>query len=325
MVNVTKRQAGVSRRTVLTAAALACAGCGASTQGSSAKVEKPQLTVATVQALTNMGLYLAQQHGYFAHEGLQVKIVPVVSSTTAIANQLHGGVDVTAGAYASYILAQAKSSGAISWRILAPGSVSQPHSQEVLVPAGSSIKTVSDLHGKTVGANILGNVGTLLIDSMLSAYSMPPSAVKQVAMPFPEMAPALKRGDIDAAWLDEPFLSQAKSSVGAQTLYDTGTGATANLPISGYMVTRDWARKNPKTAAAFSRAIARGQVLADTSRAACQEAITGFLKVSPALASVVTLDSYPNTLDPVPIQRVADVMHQFGLLHQPFDVRSMTS
>lgn len=318
----------MSRRTLLSAAALACAGCasstGGSTGGSAAKVEKPQLTVATVQALTNMGLYLAQQHGYFAQEGLHVKIAPVVSSTAAIANQLHGGVDVTAGAYASYILAQAKSSGAISWRILAAGSVSQPHSQEVLVPAGSPIKTVSDLHGKTVAANILGNVGTLLIDSMLSAYSMPPSSVKQVAMPFPEMGPALKRGSIDAAWFDEPFLSQAKSSIGAQTLYDTGTGATATLPISGYMVTQDWAKKYPKTAAAFSRAIARGQVLADTSRAACQSAITGFLKVQPTMASVVTLDSYPNTLDPVPIQRVADVMHQFGLLHQPFDVRAMT-
>lgn len=314
----------MSRRTLLSAAALACAGCASSTGGTAPKVEKPQLTVATVKALTNMGLYLAQQQGYFAAEGLHVNIVPVVSSTAAIANQLHGGVDVTAGAYASYILAQAKSSGAISWRILAPGSVSRPHSQEVLVAAGSPIQSVSNLHGKTVAANILGNVGSLLIDSMLSAYSMAPSSVKQVAMPFPQMAPALKRGDIDAAWFDEPFLSQAKSSIGAQTLYDTGTGATASLPISGYMVTQDWAKKNPKTAAAFSRAIFRGQVLADTSRAACQSAITGFLKVSPTQASVVTLDTYPNALDPVPIQRVADVMHQFGLLHQPFDVRAMT-
>jgi NitT/TauT family transport system substrate-binding protein len=325
MVYVTEKKAGVSRRTLLTAAALTCAGCGTSTGASSSKVEKPQLTVATVQALTNMGLYLAQQHGFFAAEGLQVKIAPVVSSTTAVANQLHGGVDVTAGAYASYILAQAKSSGAISWRILAPGSVSQPHSQEVLVASGSPIKTVADLHGKTVAANILGNVGSLLIDSMLSAYSMPPSSVKQVAMPFPEMAPALKKGTIDAAWFDEPFLSQAKSSIGAQSLYDTGTGATASLPISGYLVTRDWAKQNPKTAAAFGRAIARGQALADTSRAASQSAITKFLKVNPALTSVVTLDSYPDTLDPVPIQRVADVMHQFGLLQKPFDVRQMTS
>jgi NitT/TauT family transport system substrate-binding protein len=315
----------MSRRALLTAAALTCAGCASSTRASSSKVEKPELTVATVQALTNMGLYLAQQHGYFADEGLHVKIAPVVSSTTAIANQLHGGVDVTAGAYASYILAQAKSPGAISWRILAPGSVSQPHSQEVLVAAGSPIKTVADLRGKTVAANILGNVGSLLIDSMLSAYSLPPSAGKQIAMPFPEMAPALKRGEVDAAWFDEPFLSQAKSSIGAQTLYDTGTGPTASLPISGYLVTRDWAKQNPRTAAAFGRAIARGQVLADTSRAACQSAITGFLKVKSPLASVVTLDSYPNKLDPVPIQRVADVMHQFGLLKQPFDVRAMTS
>jgi NitT/TauT family transport system substrate-binding protein len=130
---------------------------------------------------------------------------------------------------------------------------------------------------------------------------------------------------VDAAWFDEPFLSQAKSSIGAQTLYDTGTGPTANLPISGYLVTRDWATKNPRTAAAFSRAVSRGQILADTSRAACQSAITSFLKVDKPMASVVTLDTYPNRLDPVPIQRVADVMHQFGLLKKPFAVEAMTS
>ena len=308
---------------MLTAAALTCAGCASSTGTASPKVEKPELTVATVQALTNMGLYLAQQHGYFAGEGLRVTIAPVVSSTTAVANQLHGGVDITAGAYVSYLLAQARNPGAISWRLLAAGSVSQPHSQEVLVAPGSPIKTVADLRGKTVAANILGNVGTLLIDSMLSAYNMTPSSVKQVAMPFPEMGPALKRGEVDAAWFDEPFLSQAKSGLGAQTLYDTCTGATASLPISGYMVTQDWAKRYPRTAAAFVRAVKRGQVLADTNRAAAEKAVTSFLKVSRPLASSVTFDSYPATLDPVPIQRVADVMRQFGLLQQPFDVRHM--
>ena len=314
---------GMSRRAVLTAAALTCAGCASSRPASGSKVEKPNLTVATVKAVTNVGLYLAQQHGFFADEGLHVKIAPVVSSTSAIASQLSGGVDVTAGAYVSYILAQARSSGAIKWRILAAGSVSQTHSQEVLVASGSPIRKVTDLRGKTVAANILGNVGTLLIDSMLSAYGLSPSSVKQVAIPFPAMAPALKSGEIDAGWFDEPFLSQAHSSIGAETLYDTSNGPTSSLPISGYMATRTWAERYPHTAAAFVRAIGRGQALADTSRAAGESAITSFLKVNRSLASVMTFDSYPTKLDPVPIQRVADVMHQFGLLKQPFNVKTM--
>lgn len=316
---------GLSRRAMLAATALACAGCASAGKTSNSGLEKPNLTVASVSAVTNLGLYLAQQYGFFADEGLHVKIAPVVSSTNAIASQLHGGVDITAGAYVSYILAQAHSPGAIAWRILAAGSVSQPHSQEVLVKAGSPIRSVSDLRGKTIGANILGNIGTLLIDSMLAAYNLPPSAVKQVALPFPAIAPALQTGEIDAGWFDEPFGSQAHAAIGAETLYDTSSGATANLPISGYMATRSWAEKNPRTAAAFVRAISRGQALADTNRGAGETAITNFLHISKELAAVCTFDSYPTSADPVPIQRVADVMHQFGLLGQPFNVKTMIS
>jgi NitT/TauT family transport system substrate-binding protein len=318
-----KASGWMSRRAVLAATALACAGCASSGKTPKSGVEKPDLTVATVKAVTNMGLYLAKQHGFFADEGLHVKIAPVVSSTDAIASQLRGGLDITAGEYAFYILAQARHPRSISLRIIAAGSVSQPHSQEVLVKAGSSIKSVPGLRGKTVATDILRSVGTLLIDSMLNSYSLSPSSVKQVAMPFPAMAPALQQGEIDAGWFDEPYLSEAHSTIGAETLYDTSNGATASLPISGYMVTRAWAERYPRTAAAFARAIARGQALAGTSRAAGESAITSFLGVDRPLASVMTFDTYPTNLDSVPIQRVADVMHQFGLLSKPFDVKTM--
>jgi ABC-type nitrate/sulfonate/bicarbonate transport system substrate-binding protein len=44
-------------------------------------VEKPDLTVATVPTLDNAGLYVAQQRGLFAAEGLHVTLA---SATTAL-------------------------------------------------------------------------------------------------------------------------------------------------------------------------------------------------------------------------------------------------
>jgi NitT/TauT family transport system substrate-binding protein len=37
----------------------------------------------------------------------------------------------------------------------------------------------------------------------------------------------------------------------------------------------------------------------------------------------MALDTYPIGIDPVRLQRVADVMRQFGLLQNPFSVRDM--
>src|SRR5215831_11682849 len=220
---------GVSRRTALTAgfvlAAAGAAGCGSSSQtastASQSKVEKPNLNVAAVPVVSLMGLFLAQRHGFFTDEGLHITINPVQSSTVAIGSQLHGSVDITAGAYVSYIAAQAKSGGTIHWRILSEASVTRPHAQEVLVRAGSPIRNVHDLQGKTVASNILKNVGELLIDTMLRQNNMKTSSVHLVAVPFPDMPAALNAGRIDAGWFDEPFVSIAQTTYGAQLLYDT--------------------------------------------------------------------------------------------------------
>ena len=86
-----------------------------------------------------------------------------------------------------------------------------------------------------------------------------------VAIPFPQLGEALAARRIDAAWLVEPFLTEAEIKYGAEAIADGDQGATANFPVSGYAVTTAWAGRYPNTAAAFVRALSRGQRLADTA------------------------------------------------------------
>ena len=91
---------------VAAAAALLAAGCsGSGGSGSVGPLEKTNLVVAAVPAMDSAGLYIAQQRGYFAQEGLHVTIEPAISSADVIKKQLAGKFDITAGAYPSYILA----------------------------------------------------------------------------------------------------------------------------------------------------------------------------------------------------------------------------
>jgi NitT/TauT family transport system substrate-binding protein len=316
----------ITRRTAIAAGlgTLALAGCGTSGSPGAGPVEKPDLTVAVVPAITNLGLFLAQTSGFFAAEGLRVKIVNIVSSSTAIAEQRRGTIDVTAGAYVSYIQAQATGGGAVAWHILSEGSLSQQSSQQILIAGDSPVQSLDDLRMGSVGVNIVGNIATLLVDSALASHNIPVTAVHQKAVPFPHMALALKEGRIVAGWFDEPFLSEAQATIGAQSLYDTGQQPTQEFPISGYIATKAWTRRYPRTAQAFVRAITQGQLLADSSRPATEQAMTHFITgLSAEIASMVTVDSYPVGVDPVRIQRVADVMHEFGLLQRPFDTSVM--
>ncbi len=46
-------------------------------------------------------------------------------------------------------------------------------------------------------------------------------------------------------------------------------------------------------------------------------------QIPPIVASVMAVNIYPTAIDRVRIQRVADVMYQFGLLHTRFNVTPM--
>ena len=148
------------------------------------------------------------------------------------------------------------------------------------------------------------------------------------AIPFPVMGQALQSGKIAAATMPEPFASLAEQQLGAVTLADLNQGATQNFPIEGYVVTKTWANGNPNTLKRFLAALEQGQEIADTNRAAVEQAFETIKgpqngQVPAGIASVMALDTYPIGVDQARLQRVADVMYQFGLLPSRFSVSPM--
>ena len=296
------RVRGVS---LLTAAMTLVFAAGCSSSGNSAApagaVEKPDLTVAVVPALDSAGFFIALYEGLFKEQGLNVTFVPATSSDTVIAAQLKGQYDITGGNYVSYI--QWQQSGRANLDIFAEGSVMEPATQGIYVLPGSPIKTLADLRGKTVAINAPDNILYLLAASVLAEHGIQPSSVHFVTKySFPQMPAALAAGKIDAAMLPEPFASVAEQADGAVPLVDMDQGATTSFPIAGYVVTKAWAKKYPHTLAAFYRALEQGQEIADTDRAAVEqafEALKAPLGVSKGTAAVMALDDYPFSTGPV--------------------------
>lgn len=315
------------RRPLAAAAALVAllaAGCSSGgTSASSGPVEKPNLVVAAVPTNDSAGLYIAEERGYFAQQGLHVKIVPAISSATVIAAQLAGKIDVSIGNYVSYIRAAAINGAKL--RILAAASVMGPNIQMIVTPPGSHITSVAQLKGKRIAVNVQNNIGTLLIDSVLNNNAILPSAsgVSFVQVAFPDMITALKDHTVNAAWMPEPFVTQAEETIGAQPLADADQGTTQNLPIGGYVVTQAWAHKYPRTAAAFKRAILEGQRVADSDPQAVEQGVEKYAGLPASTAAITSSPTFPLRLDPVSIQRVANLMLQFNLLPKGFSTAQM--
>jgi NitT/TauT family transport system substrate-binding protein len=301
---------------IVAAIIVLAAGCttGSGNAASSSGLEKPDVTVAALPAADLAGLYVAQDDGFFAQQGLHVKIVKIASSAAVIADQLKGEVDITAGSYVAYITAQA--AGA-RFRILAEASALRPHTRVLVITTGSSVRTVNDLVGKKIGLNGTNSIGTLLISALLAEHGISPGKVTFVtdAKGFPAMPAQLQDGAWSAAFLAEPYVTVAGENYGDRELADLDQGATLNFPIDGYMATQAWAQKYPKTAAAFVRAIEEGQALADNNRAAVEAAMGESDSLPHRVTALMALPDFPvGPVDASRIQRTAEAMLQFGLL-----------
>jgi NitT/TauT family transport system substrate-binding protein len=301
--------------------AVLAAGCSGN-PGHASGPEKTTIVVGAVPAVDTAGLYIAQQRGYFAAEGLRVKIEPIVSSELAISRQHAGIYDITFGGYVSYIQADARQDADL--RIIAEGSLMGPGEQGLLTMPGSRVTTLTGLRGATVALNVVNNVGTILVGSALKSVGLSPSAVRFVQIPFPDMAAALKRHRVDAAWMPEPFASSTEEQLGAQDISDLDSGAVTGFPLVGYAATRPWEQRYPRTEAAFLRALEKGQEVADTDRAAVERAMETFLGVPPQVAAVMALPQYILAgVDRARMQRIVDAMQRFGMLKQRFNVSQM--
>jgi NitT/TauT family transport system substrate-binding protein len=305
---------------VITILVAGCSISGSTTTATlaTAQPEEPDITVAAIPAVDLVGLYIAQDDGLFAEQGLHVTLEKIASSQAIIAGQLRGQVDITAGSYVPYISAQA--AGA-RFRILAEASILGPGSRALVTPADSPITTVAQLADKKIGVNGTNSIGTLLVSSLLAEHGISPRKVDFItdANGFPAMPGQLQDGAWGAAFLAEPYITVAQEEYGDQVLADLDQGDTSNFPIDGYVATQAWAQKYPKTAAAFVRAIEEGQRIANSDGPAVQTAMARYDKLPREVTAAMVLSAYPiGPVDGTRIQRVAAAMLQFGMLGQQY-------
>jgi NitT/TauT family transport system substrate-binding protein len=319
------------RAPLVTAAVLALAvGCSSGGGAADApRLEKPVLNVAVDPGVDSAGFFVALDQGLFKAQGLTVNFIAPASSDAAIAGQVAGTYDITGGNYVSYI--QAQQQGKADLDIFAEGSVMGPGTQGIYTMPGSTVTTLADLKGQTVEINAPNNISYLLTASVLTEHGVSPTSVHYASIPFTEMPAELESGAVSAAVLPEPFASDEEEAQGGVLLADLDQGATASFPVEGYVVTKQWAAKNPHTLAAFYTALEQGQRIADASRAAVELAMVDMpapFGVSAETAAVMTLDTYPvsngqvGSVDKVRLQRVVDVMQQF-LGFPKFNISSM--
>ncbi|HEX6471826.1 MAG TPA: ABC transporter substrate-binding protein, partial [Streptosporangiaceae bacterium] len=290
---------------------LAIAGCGgaASSDSKYPTPEKRTITVGLLPVADAAQLKVAIDRGFFRAEGLTVKIQMLQGGAEAPPKLSSGALDVSFGAYVPFFMAKA---GGFPLHIVADAFESAPGTHTILVARDSPIHTVKDLAGKKVGVNVKHNLSSLMVQATLQPLGVKLDDAKNfVAIPLPNMEAALKNHSVDAVQAVEPFGTQMQKAIGARLITDLSEGPTANFPIAGYASTESWAKKNPKTLAAFQRAIIKAQgLLAD--RQILAQTLPTYTQIDASTAATLHVGLYPTSINTTRLQRVADVMQEYG-------------
>lgn len=319
---------------------VALAGCSGGGTPSEPPPETQNLTIDIVPTADAAGLYIAYDDGYFRQQGINLTIASIDGGEYGMGDLQTGKAQLVEGNYVSFILAQTAGTFAapnpgnptvtlpakpINMRLVADSSQMQPGNQALYVMPNSPYKTVRDLvrHHVDVGVNTLQNVVSVMLGSLLTASGYKADALREVPEQLPMLPELLARHKIPAVWLPEPLGTEAEQQYGAVPLVDLDQGALVNFPITAVVGSASWVRSHPHTVAAFLRAYQEGQRVADTDRAAVEQALVRHDGVTKVVAATMTLDTYPLVMDVPVMQRVPDAMYEFGVISKPYNITNM--
>lgn len=308
--------------TGLLALALAVAACGGGSPGASAGGgQLTELTVGTLPIVDVAPIHLAIRDGLFAEEGLSVEVVVTQGGAAAIPALVGGDLDIAYGAWPSFLIANSQG---LELRAVADGTRARPGFTELLAMPGSDLEgDPAALAGRRIAVNTLGNIGELAVRAALVRAGLEPDAATLIEVPFPDMAAALERGDVDAIWASEPVATLARETLGAVLVTDSYVEDMEAFPVAGYQATADFVEANPDTVAGFQRALAQAvdALVADPELAG--EIAPSFTNLDADLAGRVAMPEFRATLEVADLERVQDRLLEFGLLDEPLDVAAL--
>jgi NitT/TauT family transport system substrate-binding protein len=291
--------------------------------GGAGGIEHPKLNIGVLPIVDVAAIQQAQAAGYFKAEGLDVTLTTVNSGAEAMPKLIAGDLDMTWTNWTSVIAAsqQGVAKGVGDLRALNASYQAAPGSFLILTRPENNIKSPQDLVGKKVAINAQGSITELIAKSALQSNGVDPATVNYPPIAFPDMPAALANHTVDATVVLEPFLT-TEEQAGAVTVLDAASGPTSEIPIAGVTATGNFVKDNPNTVAAFQRAIDKSQAeVAD--RSVVEKLLPTYTKITPDQAPLLNIGTWPTTIDATRLQRVADLMTQFGLLQGSFDVKPL--
>jgi NitT/TauT family transport system substrate-binding protein len=289
-----------------------------------APLEMSEVQVGILPIAAHLPVFAAQELGYLAEEGLKVVTQFSVGGAALLPLVIQGQMQIGNVPVSTALQARARNLDVV---MIGPGTYvaksAAPDQTATIVRADSNIQKLGDLAGKKVAVNVINSVNWLYNRAMLDNAKVDLKSVTYLELPFPNMVDAVVNGQLDAAAIVQPFLffgqSGGKVRIVGYDFLETQPG----VEVSGFAVARKWAMSNPRTLAAFERAVARAVDYLQANPAQAKQIAIKFTKAKPEVIEGAGLPSWTNVLTVPNLDKQMQLMVRHGLLSKPQDVNEL--
>ncbi len=272
--------------------------------------------------MTAMPLFVAQEKGFFADEGVTVEAIPVQTSNQMTEALIRGDIDFSVdSSQVPTVVAETIDPGKIKIFSMPDRSYPDKPFDSILVAKGSPIHSLKDLEGKRLGVHP-GSTATAMVGHYLKGKGIDISTITFVPLTPATQLGALTSGSIDALHALEPTIAIAVDQDVAEVMYGSiyaqlVPGAQAIL--GGSSVSTDFLEKEPALARKTIRALDKANQFVLDHESEARKVLPSHMKLSDTASEKVVLayKSPTSQMDFVKEQKFLDLLYQLGEIKQP--------
>lgn len=315
---------------VVLALTAACGGDdGSTTEGQDGATaggdggELTPITVGVIPIVDTAAIWLGVDQGIFEEHGLDVTLENAQGGAAIVPGVVSGEFEFGFSNVTSLLLA---SHEGLPLTMVAPGNSSTGEVGAdigaVLTQPDSGITSAADLAGRSVAVNTLNNIGDSTIRNVVEEDGGDPSTIEFVELGFPDMPAALANGQVDAAWILEPFVSIAMEQ-GAVPVSWNFAETDPDLMIAAYFTSKPYEQENPEIVEAFSTAMSESLAYAQENPDEARAILSTYTEIDPAVQEAMVMPRFEPQIDVDSVELLAELAQKYGLVDEPIDTSAL--
>jgi NitT/TauT family transport system substrate-binding protein len=280
----------------------------------------PRLHVGAITISDCVPFYAAMQQNYFTAAGIDVVTESETGGTLGIPAVVAGAYDIVYSNMPSAL--QAIGQG-IDLRFVAGGNtLNPPDTTGLFVRRGEGLKSGKDLEGKSMGINDTRSLQFMYARGWVKATGGDPDKVTYRAIPFPDMADAVKNKRIDSIIPSEPFFSMLRGDTSLELIANPGRTVFPNGRVAAWIVSGDFLAKHVDLVRKFLAGMQKGSdwVNANLNAPAFTQLVSNYTKLEPARVAAMGKGRTSIGISVRDVTRMYDLMRANRLLATTVDV-----